>query len=110
MQRHEVDVFSLVFGSMFLVFGALFLLTDASLAHLELAWVWPLLVIGAGLLMLAAAVGQRRSASTEESMNGVEEEPVAASKDAEASDAEVSDRLDSEGSDEDPQGGGDVRR
>ncbi|MGH2715111.1 MAG: hypothetical protein ACRDM7_14705, partial [Thermoleophilaceae bacterium] len=91
-------------------FGALFLLTDASLANLELAWVWPLLVIGAGLLMLAAAVGQRRSASADDSMDVVEEEPAAKKEDAATSDAEVSDRLDPEGLDEDPRGGGDVRR
>jgi hypothetical protein len=66
MQRHEVDVFSLVFGSMFLVFGALFLLTDASVANLEFAWVWPLLVIVAGLLMLAGAMTRRGAPPVEE--------------------------------------------
>lgn len=51
---------ALVFGLALIVVGVLFLLNNVGLIPLEVARLWPVLVIAAGVWVLGSALGRRR--------------------------------------------------
>lgn len=59
MERHPLDVLSLVFGVVFAGLGLLFLAGGLDLSEVPTAAVWPVPLILLGLVL--AAVGARRS-------------------------------------------------
>jgi hypothetical protein len=58
MRRHELDPLSLVVGFLFTAFGLLFLVGQPE-AAVRLRWLWPLLLLGLGLAILAGARPRR---------------------------------------------------
>lgn len=60
-KRHGRDVLSLVAGLLFVAGAALFLVNDLSDTHVDLRWSGPVVLIGIGVLGLAASM-RRRSA------------------------------------------------
>lgn len=59
MQPHELDLTSLVAGVLFSGLALSFLADVADLWNLRLEWVWPILLIGLGVALLAPS--RRRS-------------------------------------------------
>jgi hypothetical protein len=57
MYRHHFDPISFVFGLLFLALAALFVLPadpwDVFFGGVDLGWLWPLVVTGAGVALLA---------------------------------------------------------
>lgn len=67
MERHELDATALIAGVLFLALGALFLADRLTDIELEARWVWPVLLIGLGLALLAAGRSSSNGASQEPS-------------------------------------------
>jgi hypothetical protein len=64
MKGHDLDPFSLVLGTVFALIGSAFLMVHIDPAELRLERVWPVPLIGLGLLIvLLAAVSPRPAAS-----------------------------------------------
>jgi hypothetical protein len=59
MAKHSRDVVSLVMGLLFMAAAGLFLLSDLSDAQVDLRWVAPTVLIGVGILGLAASIRRR---------------------------------------------------
>jgi hypothetical protein len=59
MAKHSRDVVSLVMGLLFMAVAGLFLLTDLSDTQVDLRWVAPTVLIGVGILGLAASLRRR---------------------------------------------------
>ena len=74
MRRHELDPISLVFGVAFTGLGLL-LLTGRVDAAVRLRWIWPLLLLGLGVAILAGARPRRERAP--EAPGAVAEPPAA---------------------------------
>jgi len=55
MNRHRIDLLSLFFGLMFAGIGGVFLVGGVDVTDLGADWIWPLPLILAGLMILAAA-------------------------------------------------------
>ena len=55
MKRHEFDPLSFVFGALLAAVGLAVLLGGGHAANLHLRWVWPVLLLGLGVIMLVAA-------------------------------------------------------
>lgn len=66
MRRHELDATALIAGVLFVGLGSLFLADRVTSLDVEARWIWPVLLIGLGLALLAAG----RS-----SVNGADHEP-----------------------------------
>ena len=58
-KRHAADVLSLVCGLLFVAAAGLFLVNDLSDADVDLRWLAPVVLIGIGVLGLAASVRRR---------------------------------------------------
>ena len=71
MERHDLDPISLIFGLAFLAVAATGLIDDVDLSFVEARWIWPLLLISAGVLVLVSTVKPSQSAA-----NGSDEEPA----------------------------------
>ena len=56
MQRHDLDVLSLVAGVVFAVLGGLFLADGLDALDLDVRWVAPILLIGLGVGGLASSM------------------------------------------------------
>lgn len=60
MERHRFDAISFVFGLAFLALTVLFVLPeepwDVYFGRVSLGWLWPIVIIGAGLALLAPVV------------------------------------------------------
>lgn len=54
MHRHELDATALIAGVLFLGFGLLFLADRVTSLELQARWIWPALLIGLGVALLAA--------------------------------------------------------
>jgi hypothetical protein len=54
VKPHSLDLTSLIAGLLFVGLGALFLSDRAGLFELEARWVWPALLIGLGIALLAS--------------------------------------------------------
>jgi len=66
MKRHDVDPFSLIFGTGFASLGLIFLITRARIANLHLQWVWPIPLIVLGALIIGLATrGERDRADAD---------------------------------------------
>lgn len=61
MQRHDVDLVSLIFGLLFTVAGLMLLTGDPTRGTVWLGWAGPAVAIGLGVLILVA-VRPRRAA------------------------------------------------
>ena len=61
MQRHPLDVISLIFGVLFFVVGLPFLLGRVDLFTLDLSWAWPLVAIALGAALLITSRRDRSS-------------------------------------------------
>ena len=55
MKRHRIDLLSLFFGLLFAGIGGVFLVGGVDVTDLGADWIWPLPLILAGLMILAAA-------------------------------------------------------
>ena len=55
MERHDLDVVSLVAGLLFVALGATFLLDELDVLDLQLRWVWPSLLIALGIAGLVTS-------------------------------------------------------
>ena len=58
MKRHRFDVVSFVFGIMFLGLGFTGIYGDEDITFLEARWVWPAMLVIAGLSIVAFTVGR----------------------------------------------------
>jgi hypothetical protein len=56
MKRHSTDLFSMFFGLTFVTIGGVFLTGRVDVTDIGARWMWPLPLILAGLLILAAAL------------------------------------------------------
>lgn len=54
MERHELDLTSLISGVLFVGLGLLFLTDRIGGFDLPVRWIWPVLLIGLGLAFLAS--------------------------------------------------------
>lgn len=54
MERHDLDLTSLIAGILFLGLGTLFLSDLVGSINLQVRWVWPALLIGLGVALLAS--------------------------------------------------------
>ena len=61
MKRHRFDVVSFVFGIMFLGLGLTSIYGDEDITFLEARWVWPAMLVIAGLSIVAFTVGRAPS-------------------------------------------------
>lgn len=52
MERHDLDLTSLIAGILFVAVGAFFLADQLEAVDLEVRWVWPALLIGLGVALL----------------------------------------------------------
>ncbi len=66
MKRHDVDPFSLIFGTAFASLGLILVITRATVANLHLAWVWPIPLIVLGALIIALAARGERDGKRDE--------------------------------------------
>ena len=71
MRRHDLDPISLVFGAAFALTGVIFLFLriDAASAHLDR--VWPVAVLGIGLLIVALSARRTRRPDGEGAPEGL---------------------------------------
>ena len=58
-KRHARDVLSLVTGLLFLAMAGLYLVNDVGDADVDVRWAAPVLLIGIGVLGLAASIRSR---------------------------------------------------
>jgi Domain of unknown function (DUF5668) len=65
MQRHELDATALIAGILFLSLGLLFLADRITSLDVEARWIWPALLIGLGLALLAAGRSSATGAGRE---------------------------------------------
>jgi hypothetical protein len=63
MKRHEFDPVSFVFGLVFVGIGLTAALADEDVTFLEARWVWPALLVAAGLGVLGFSMRARRAES-----------------------------------------------
>jgi hypothetical protein len=74
MQRHDLDLTSLVSGVVFMTVGALFLLDLRADSSISPRWVTPFVLIGIGLAGLLSSVRpSRRTAVTDDASNRIDE-------------------------------------
>ena len=66
MTRHPIDPLSLLFGVLFSGAGLWVLLTDADTRFVDERWTWPVLLLAAGLAMIASVVPSRRGVTTDD--------------------------------------------
>ena len=70
MQRHDLDPTSLVAGLLFAGLGLAFLFDGIGALDLEVRWVWPALLIGLGVALLASARSPYRTEQDAEERSG----------------------------------------
>ena len=56
MKRHRFDVISMFFGLLFIGLAGTWAFGDEDITLLELKWVWPVLLVVAGLAIVAFSV------------------------------------------------------
>lgn len=66
MKRHDLDLTSLIAGVLFVGLGVLFLTDLLGSINLQVRWVWPALLIGLGVALLASGRRNGVDASDEE--------------------------------------------
>lgn len=59
MERHDLDLTSLISGLLFVGLAILFLADRVDAIDLQVRWVWPALLIGLGVALLASGSGRR---------------------------------------------------
>lgn len=85
MRRHELDVFSLVTGLVFVVVAAGHILDEASQVDFDGRWVVPLVMVAIGVASLAGlARGRGRDHAADADARTTEDEPVGAAEHDEA--------------------------
>jgi hypothetical protein len=63
MERHDLDPVSLIFGILFLGLASTALFDNIDLTFFEARWVWPMLLIVAGVLVLVSSINRTRAES-----------------------------------------------
>ena len=61
MQRHTFDVVSFLFGMFFVGAAAFALVVGDELPGLDYRWIWPVVIIIAGIVVLTSALFRKRS-------------------------------------------------
>jgi hypothetical protein len=90
MNGHDFDPFSLVLGTVFALTGLAFLVVHIDPAELRLERVWPIPLIGLGLLIvLVSAISPRRGSGDEtaEPVDAAESSPEPSDMDPSSDDA-----------------------
>jgi hypothetical protein len=59
MQRHRFDPVSFVFGLIFVGFAATAAFADEDIEFLEARWIWPAVLIVAGLFIVGFSLGRK---------------------------------------------------
>jgi hypothetical protein len=70
MQRHSFDIISFLFGALFVGAGLSAVLFDNAFSRFDGRWVWPALLVVAGVAVLVTTWGRRAKGES-----GVEESP-----------------------------------
>lgn len=70
MTRHPLDPLSLLSGMFFTAAGLWVLLTDADARFIDGRWTWPVLLVAAGLAMMASVAPRRPRDASVEGGNG----------------------------------------
>jgi hypothetical protein len=60
MNRHRFDPVSFVFGLIFVATGVAFMIDDVRFDPDVARWIWPMVIVGAGIAIIAAAVSGSR--------------------------------------------------
>lgn len=68
MQRHSVDMVSLLFGAFFVAVAVVFMPPDLDTFRLDLRWMWPALLVVIGLAFLVPS--RRRARAPQVDMPG----------------------------------------
>jgi TRAP-type C4-dicarboxylate transport system permease small subunit len=77
MERHRVDLFSLVFGLLFAAVGLLLIGgRPAAIDGLPMAWIGPVVAIGLGLMLILAARPERATEPDESPEETSPQEPA----------------------------------
>ena len=66
MKHHDLDATSLLSGLLFVGLALLFLADQVDAIDLQGRWIWPTLLIGLGLALLASGGGRRNGDDLEE--------------------------------------------
>lgn len=75
MKRHSFDVISFLFGALFVAAGVSAVLFDSAFSRFDGRWVWPIVLVVAGVAVLAATWGRRDKADSEATEAGPAEFP-----------------------------------
>lgn len=70
MDRHELDLLSLLFGLMFAVVGLVLLTGDPARGSVSMAWAGPAAAIGLGLVVVLAVRPRREEHPAEGTVEG----------------------------------------
>lgn len=76
MKGHDLDPFSLVLGTVFALIGSAFLMVHIDPAELRLERVWPVPLIGLGLLIVLLAAVSPRPAEKDREHSAEPAEPA----------------------------------
>ena len=76
MQRHSFDVVSFLFGMLFVGAAAFALAIGDELPDLDYRWIWPVVIIIAGLGVLGSAIFRKRPEPEMPDGVGEADEPV----------------------------------
>jgi hypothetical protein len=73
MKRHDFDPASLLFGVLFLALALYFLFSERTVADLGSRWLWPVVILTPGLLMVLYGVRRALHPTQEGAMRSGEE-------------------------------------
>ncbi len=76
MQRHTFDVVSFLFGMFFVGAAAFALAVGDELPGFDYRWIWPVVIIIAGIVVLASALIRKRSEPETAASGASAEDPI----------------------------------
>jgi hypothetical protein len=76
MQRHDFDVVSFLFGMFFIGSAAFALAVGNELPEFDYRWIWPVVIIIAGIVVLASALFRKRPDADTEHDSVSDHDPI----------------------------------
>lgn len=76
MQRHRLDLASLVTGVLFGVIGIASFIGNVGYTHTDMAWIWPLAAVALGVALLLGSRSTATSRSVDEAPSIEETRPT----------------------------------